>query len=94
MRGQVSLDEQLDTNLWLDEPLYELCSALVRRRRQAVQLVHYWIVERRPWIGSVCGRLRNRGGRGGVGIRIHANGPKVHFGPRRSACVNEEAGRS
>ena len=87
----MSLDEQLDTNLWLDEPLYELCSALVRRRRQAVQLVHYWIVERRPWIGSVCGRLRNRGGRGRVGIRIHANGQKVHFGSTRSAYVHEEA---
>jgi len=57
MREQVSLDEQLDTNLRLDEPLYELCSALVRRRRQAMQSLHYWIVERRPWIGSVCGGL-------------------------------------
>ena len=56
-----------------------------------MQLVHYWIVERRPWIGSVCGRLRNRGGRGRVGIRIHANGQKVHFGSTRSAYVHEEA---
>ena len=88
----MSLDEQLDTNLWLDESLYELCSALVRRRWQAVRLVHYWIVERRSWIGSICGWIRDRGVRGRVGIRVHANGQKVHFGSRRSANVNEEAG--
>ena len=56
----MSLDEELDTNLWLDEPLYELCRALVGRRRQAVQSVHYGQLARR--LGSRGSSVRVRVG--------------------------------